>query len=181
MTDRLLVQIAKSPITPRASNTRDLLLDIAVIEEGSELKGRTSLLFQTSLKPGPFGFTIFALLTSWHCTGGIFSCSHSLPQVPETGVVEIKSSLPPYLSWEWLRKKRQLIICRAGNTFKQLSITHLSHLSRGSLCSCSKTHPTSCANSSDVSGPAWETHPATSALHPTAFRRAKVAPDQQVP
>lgn len=39
----------------------DLLLDIAVIEESSELEGRTSLLFPTSLKLGPFGFTAFAL------------------------------------------------------------------------------------------------------------------------
>lgn len=52
------------PLTPRALNMHDVLLDIAVIEEGSELKGRSSLLFPPSLKPSPFGFIVFALLTS---------------------------------------------------------------------------------------------------------------------
>lgn len=62
---------------------------------------------------------------------GVFSCSHSLPQEPETGAAEIKFILAsiPELESGWARKGSSSSV-ELATPFNQLTL-HLRHLSRG--------------------------------------------------
>lgn len=95
----------------------------------------------------------------------VFSCSHSLLWAPEIGAAEVTL----HLNLRGLRKKRQLIICRSWQHHLTRLTSHFWVAPGGLLCFHSKTRPTSCANSSDTSRSAWETHPHASTMHLAAF------------
>ena len=102
---------------------------------------------------------------------GTFSCT-SLLQVPETLSLLLHLSLRVAEEEKAAHHLQEL-----AAPFNQFNFTRLC-CSRGLLCLCCKTHLTSCANNSDTSRSAWETHPAISTVHLAALGDVSMASAQ---
>lgn len=108
---------------------------------------------------------------------GVFFCSHSLLQGPETGAVEIKLSLPPYLSLRVAEEEKAAHHLWSWQHHLTSLTSHIWVIPPGGYYA----FVAKLRRPRDASRPAWEMNPATSTVHATAFGNVQVAPAQQVP